>query len=139
MTHPIDDLHRRMSELDAERETVKNQLDRERLTRATNSVIETITSPEFVQKMREFRERAAAGEIEPEQISQLLSIEGLREAGAELPDDFRLSSRTFEDLESGTRIEIKPGRLPGDLSPVAWGACAGGGAATVCGCAGGST
>lgn len=133
-------LESRIAGLDREKLLVKSQLDRERLTAITSNLIETITSPKFVENMRQFRERAAAG-ASFEDAANLLSIESLRSAGAAIPDDFRLTSRVFEDAESGMRVEIKPPRGFGgiDDGTVAWGACAGGGAATVCGCAGGST
>jgi hypothetical protein len=89
--------------------------------------------------MRDFRERATTGEVSYGEVGEMLSLDSLRAAGADFPDDFRLTSRVFEDLESGLRIEMKP---PIDLNGpgvIAWGACAGGGAATVCGCAGGSS
>lgn len=134
-------LNTRLTELDAERLVVKRQLDRDRLTKATASVVETITSPEFIERMRSFRERAATGVVTYEDVGEMLSLDTLRAAGADFPEDFRLTSRTFEDLESGLKIEIKPPweTYGGGIPEVAWGACAGGGAATVCGCAGGST
>lgn len=112
------------------------QLDRERLTRITDSLIQTITSPEFIERMRSFR-NVAERTSSFEEAGGLMSIESLREAGAELPDDFRITSRVFEDYQEGTRISVSP--LEGGGPQLAWGACAGGGAATVCGCAGGST
>jgi len=133
----------KMEELDRERLVVKHQLDRERLTKITGNLIDTITSPAFVERMRAFRQRAAGGASFSE-AGDLMSLENLRAAGAEIPDDFRLTSRVFEDREAGFRVEFKPPSID-DLRAstgggvVAWGACAGGGAATVCGCAGGST
>lgn len=129
----------KLSELDSERLVVKNQLDRERLTTITSNLIETITSPNFIERMRQFRKKARGGASFGE-AADLMSIESLRAAGADIPDDFRLTSRVFEDSETGLRVEIKPPQGAIDLGNVlAWGACAGGGAATVCGCAGGST
>lgn len=140
MPDSIERLNQRYNEIEQERGEIKSQLDRDRLTKATTSVVEAITSAPFIERMREFRERAARGDVALEEVSQLLSVDGLRAAGAELPDDFRLSSRTFEDFQTGTRIDIRPGNVIGDIGMAPqWGACAGGGAATVCGCAGGST
>jgi hypothetical protein len=132
-------LSSRMKELDDERRLVKSQLDRGRLTEITNSLIETITSPDVVANMKKFRLQAEkTGSFD--EAANLMSLETLRAAGAKIPDDFRLTSRVFEDFETGMRVEVRPpNRLPGDMGPLAWGACAGGGAATVCGCAGGST
>jgi hypothetical protein len=117
-------------------EVTLQQLDRERLTKITDSLIQTITSPEFIERMRSFRS-VAERTSSFEEAGSLMSIESLREAGAELPEDFRITSRVFEDYEKGTRIAVSP--IEGFDPRVAWGACAGGGAATVCGCAGGST
>lgn len=112
------------------------QLDRDRLTMITESLIKTITSPEFIERMRSFR-NAAERTASFEEAGGLMSIESLREAGAELPDDFRITSRIFEDYQEGTRISVAP--IEGLDSKLAWGACAGGGAGSVCGCAGGNT
>ena len=133
------ELSNRMKELDKERLLVKQQLDRGRLTEITSNLVETLTSPQMVERMREFREKAEKGASLAE-AGEILSVEGLRAAGASLPDDFRLTSRVFEDFETGMRIDIRPPAkgIP-DIDPLGWGACAGGGAATVCGCAGGST
>ena len=96
---------------------------------ATNTVIETITSPEFVAKMRQAREEAEK-DGGYEAIAKILSLEGLRAAGAKIQEDFRLTSRIFEDKVSGQRFEISPINDPdGPLQPydpLGWGACAGG-------------
>ena len=47
-----DKIKDRLEKLDLEKAELKGQLDRDRLMAATNTVIETITSPEFVEKMR---------------------------------------------------------------------------------------
>lgn len=133
------ELQRKLQSIEAEKAMVKDQLDRERLVKVTNSVIETITSPKFIERMRAVREKAANGEGLDE-VGKLLTLDGLRAAGADIPDDFRLTSRVFEDKVSGLRFEVNPvpKGIP-DVSPLGWGACAGGGAATVCGCGGFST
>lgn len=133
-------LKEQLAGIDQERLIVKNQLDRERLVTITSNLIETITSPQFIERMRQFRTKAGAG-ANFSDAADLMSLENLRAAGANIPDDFRLTSRVFEDAETGLRVEIKPrAKLPGAAdNTLAWGACAGGGAATVCGCAGGST
>lgn len=133
------DLTLKMRALDEERTLVKRELDRERLSKVTGEVIETITSPEFIERMRVAREKAENGDG-MKAVGDLLSMDGLRAAGANIPEDFRLTSRVFEDRVTGTRFEVKPpaGTI-GDIDPLGWGACAGGGAATVCGCGGFST
>jgi hypothetical protein len=127
---------RELDVLDQQRAIVKTELDRERLLRVTGSVIETITSPTFVEKMRQARRAADAG-AGMDVAAELLSIEGLRAAGADIPPDFRLTSRVFEDREEGIRAEIKSSETPGpnDVAP-RWGGCAGAGGLTFCGCGG---
>ncbi len=110
---------------------------RERLTAMTNELINTITSTVFVERMRTFRS-APPGEVTFANASQLLSLESLRSAGANLPEDFRVTSRYFEDVNTGERFDESV-RDPMAERNVAWSGCAGGGAAGVCGCAGGST
>ena len=53
-----DKIKDRLKKLDLEKAELKGQLDRDRLMAATNTVIETITSPEFVEKMSQAREEA---------------------------------------------------------------------------------
>ncbi len=116
------------------RDDAMDQLTRERLSQVTADVIMTITSPVFVEKMR--RARAAADKDKGlEQAVSLLSIEGLREAGANIPADFRLTSRVFEDRQQGVRLELNEAPRPGDVAP-AWGVCGGAGGLTFCGCGG---
>jgi hypothetical protein len=128
--------------LDAERLNVKDQLDRERLRRVTSDVIDTITSPEFVEKMRLARISADEGGG-LDAASKLLSLDGLRGAGVDIPKDFRLTSRVFEDRAAGFNLELNSGQLGGRALPSAlvrarpdWGACAGAGGFGHCGCAG---
>lgn len=130
-------LRQQMEKIEVERSRVKSQLDRERLLSATGSVIETITSTEFIEKMRQARDVADEDDGFAT-VSKLLSLEGLRRAGAEIPDDFRLTSRVFEDKAAGVRLEVRPkgGPIDGTLG---WGACAGAGGLTFCGCGGFST
>lgn len=133
-------LENRLDELETERREVKGQLDRDRLMKVTSEVVETITSPEFIERMRKARDQADKGDG-MDAVSKVLSIEGLREAGASIPEDFRLTSRVFEDKLRNERFEIGPidvGRIP-DADPLGWGACAGGGGLTFCGCGGFST
>lgn len=114
-----------------------DQMDRDRLMRISNTLIETVTSPKVIEHMYEFRKRAAEG-ASLDEAGDLMSLGALRAAGADLPEDFRLTSRVFEDREKGVRLELKPSSLETFGGDVALGVCAGGGAGTVCGCAGGS-
>ena len=122
--------------LGEEVQRAKDQLDRTRLLRVTGDVIETITSPEFVERMRRAREAADDGQGLTA-AADLLSIEGLRQAGADIPKDFRLTSRVFEDRVQGLKIDILSDPRPGpDGDPLGWGVCAGIGSLTFCGCGG---
>lgn len=133
------ELASKLLKIEEERDLVRRQLNRERLTEITASIIETITSPEVIEKMKAFRESAEKGASYAE-ASELMSLESLRAAGAKIPDDFRLTSRVFEDRETGLKIQfVPPSEFPDQRAPLEWGACGGAGAATVCGCAGGST
>jgi D-alanyl-D-alanine dipeptidase len=124
--------------LQAQMLEAKGQLDRARLQKVTSDVIQTITDPAFVEKMRQARAAADKG-AGVDVAANLLSIEGLREAGVDIPTDFRLTSRVFEDYEQGVRFVIdSPRGLPG-VAPVAWGGCAGAGGLSFCGCGGFST
>ena len=53
-----DKIKDRLEKLDLEKAELKGQLERDCLIAATNTVIETITSPEFVKKMRHARDEA---------------------------------------------------------------------------------
>jgi hypothetical protein len=124
---------------ESERQSVKDRLDRERLTRVTSEMIQAMTSPEFVERVRSARDAADKG-AGMEVAAQLLSVEELRRSGVDVPDDFRMTSRVFEDLERGTRIVVSDIPTVGDFDPtVAWGGCAGGGGLSFCGCGGFST
>lgn len=58
-----DKIKDRLEKLDLEKAELKGQLDRDRLMAATNTVIETITSPEFVEKTRQPRDEAKKMEV----------------------------------------------------------------------------
>ena len=126
-------------QLQAQALQAKEQLDRARLIRITGEVIETITSPEFVERMRQARAAADEG-AGMNAAAELLSLEGLRNAGVEIPADFRLTSRVFEDRAAGFRLELNSdiGVIRPD-EPLGWGGCAGGGGLSFCGCGGFST
>ena len=58
-----DKIKDRLEKLDLEKAELKGQLERDRLMAATNTVIETITSPEFVEKMRHARDEPEKMEV----------------------------------------------------------------------------
>ena len=76
-----DKIKDRLEKLDLEKAERKGQLDRDRLMAATNTVIETITSLKFVEKMRQAREEAEK-DGGYKAVAKILSLEGLRAAGA---------------------------------------------------------
>jgi hypothetical protein len=129
-------LEESLGRLEHQRRETKDQLDRERLTRVTSDLIKTITAPAFIESMRVARERADGG-ASVESAADLLSISALRRAGLDIPEDFRMTSRVFEDRSTGFRLELK--EPIGGMEPLGWGACAGGGGLTFCGCGGFST
>jgi hypothetical protein len=126
-----------------------SEFDRNRLRERTDQMIDAITSPPFVEAMRQLREvpverRLAEG-------ARLLDPAALRAAGVPLPDDMRITSRYFEPGKPGV-IEVGPDRNHHDLKgfvggqafgvgggPRAIGGCACGGGLTFCGGAGGSS
>ncbi len=164
------------------------ELTRESLQLETEKVMNAITDPVFLSQMQKFR--ATPVEKRFEMASLEMTPDALRAMGASIPQDLRVSSRTFEegplknwpsvDMEEGKRIldliaEKRPELLDGlrikypdiydDIEPIRkwprdtpfplpkpldpeigigddpynagkW-ACACGGAATVCGGAGG--
>lgn len=130
------ELRRELAELEGQRKS-QQAIGREQLVRATDQLVSTLTQPDFVENMRRARGLSDRGEG-LDSAADLLSVDSLREAGVDLPADFRMSSRIFEDRARNLRLEIKE-LVPGDPSPVGIGGCAGGGGLTFCGCAGGST
>lgn len=132
------ELQAELDRVEDERRNAKGQLDRERLLRVTNDVVQTITSPRFVESMRQARREADEG-AGLETAADLLSIDGLRGAGVDIPDDFRMTSRIFEDREQGVRFELRPIPTDPTIRPPEWGGCAGAGGLSFCGCGGFST
>ena len=111
----------------------------------TDQLIEAISSHEFVDAMRCMS--AEPMESRLELASRILTPSALRYAGVPLPSHMRITSRYFEPSssniieadEDGTVRDMDGSFLsqpPGAMG--AWG-CACGGAATVCGGAGGGS
>jgi hypothetical protein len=127
------EMQARLAELNVERQTVEDQLNRERLLRVTNELINAMTSPEFIEKMRLARS-VSDTDSGVSAVARLLSIDGLRASGVDIPPDLRLTSRVFEDIAEGFRLEIKSGTR--ERARAAWGVCAGGGGLSFCACGG---
>jgi len=121
-------------------------LDAERLRKLTDDIIKAITSPPFVEAMRKMKATPVDQRLKV--APQLLSPEVLRSQGAPLPVDMRITSRYFETGKPTIEVTdpAKPGQPPIvkeaaaltslEAGPVTAGACACGGAGTVCGGAG---
>ena len=75
---------------------------------ATNRLVETVTSDEMVERMRAFKHLPPEDRLA--QASKLLSVEGLKERGVEMPEGMRISSRYFES-DKGT---FEFGNVDGD-------------------------
>ncbi len=125
-------------------------MDRVKLERQMHDIVEMITHPEFVEAMRNMK---AADPNERQEVGrQTLTPNALKERGVPMPENMRITSRYFEASPPEIIDVNQDGviiRTPQDAdleqafgfspSEVAWGGCACGGAATVCGGAGGST
>src|SRR5688500_14559272 len=115
-----------------------DSLNTSHLKKITNELIETITSDEFLNRMREVR-NAPEGE-RMRAAAAFLSIDALRSAGLEIPKDLRVASRYFEEGAPAEVSPTTPGMRAagssgsGQATPL--GVCAGGGVDSVCGCAG---
>ncbi|MDL5363417.1 hypothetical protein [Halalkalicoccus sp. NIPERK01] len=77
--------------------------DREQVEKTLSEVLEVITSREYIDQMNKVREapvdeRLAAG-------AKYLTPEALREAGVDVPEGFRISSRYFDE-ELGRELEF---------------------------------
>jgi hypothetical protein len=119
-------------------------LDKDRLRKVTDGMIEAITSPQFVEAMRTMKSTPPEKRLEAG--AKLLSPDVLRSKGVPLPAGMRITSRYFETGKP--TIEVSDPDQPGGKpivsstppssasGPVTLGACACGGAGTVCGGAG---
>jgi hypothetical protein len=117
-----------------------NEVNPVKLKAITDDMIAAISSPAYVEAMKTMK--ATPVEKRLAVAAKLLSPEALRKKGVPLPADMRISSRYFEPGNpSVIYVDEHGARLAGlgDPGPVgAWG-CACGGAATVCGGAGGGS
>jgi len=125
-------------------------LDVDRLRKITDEMVTAITSPPFVEAMRTMK--ATAQDQRLKVGAKILNPEALRSKGAPLPVGMRITSRYFESGKPTIEVADpdEAGHPPiakeiadiSSLSPrqtkgvQSAGMCAGGGAGTVCGCAG---
>jgi hypothetical protein len=116
-----------------------HDLDPDHLQKVTAEMIETITSPAFVEAMRKMK--AAPADQKLSEGARLLNPDTLRKAGVPLPDGMRITSRYFEPGSEAIDVNAHGAFLATDpANPLRLaaqaGVCACGGAATVCGGAG---
>jgi hypothetical protein len=116
-------------------------LDAGRLRKITDEMITAITSPPFVEAMRKMKSTPEDQRLKV--AAQILNPETLRSKGVPLPSGMRITSRYFEPGKSTIEVaeHDEVGRAPvvKEISSKGVqnaGACAGGGAGTICGCAG---
>jgi hypothetical protein len=122
-------------------------IDRNKVKKEMDALIEMITHPAFVAAMKTMKETPVA---ERRALAKdVLAMDTLKNAGVKMPRGMRVTTRYFEPGKTEA-IQISPGgrvstvQLPKELvatrrGVVAWGGCACGGGLTFCGGAGGST
>lgn len=125
-------------------------LDVDRLRKITDDMITAIASPAFVDAMRKMKSTPDDQRLAV--AAQTLNPETLRSKGVPLPSGMRITSRYFESGKPTIEVADpeKSGGAPivkqvadirsamaAEGTKKTAGACAGGGAGTVCGCAGG--
>ena len=123
-------------------------IDEAKIKNEMGAMIKMLSHPAFVAAMKNMKatpikKRRAVGK-------NTLTVKALKAKGVPIPDGMRVTTRYFEPGKPGV-VEINPsGKIRVTKNPkfpsgiegpgtVAWGGCACGGAATVCGGAGGST
>ncbi len=127
-------------------------IDPAKVKKDMDAIIEMITHPQFVAAMKDMKQTPVAKRQEVGK--KTLTVQALAAKGVKIPANMRITTRYFEPgstdiLEvdpNGKLKKIKTSKFPFEIpglgrpgGSVAWGACACGGAATVCGGAGGST
>lgn len=122
-------------------------INRRKVQKEMDALIEMITHPAFVAAMKEMKETPVAERRKLAKTS--LALNTLKNAGVKMPRGMRVTTRYFEPGKTQA-IQISPDgrlstvKLPKELVAgggglVSWGGCACGGGLTFCGGAGGST
>lgn len=88
-------------------------LDRASLKERTDRMLETVTSPAFLEQLEAVRRVPVERRID--EAAKRLTPAALKQAGIELPDDVRVSSRYFEE---GDDAIIELGEPEGRISVV---------------------
>jgi hypothetical protein len=86
------------------------ELSRDFLFNETDRVLRSLTDPEFMRTMQQFR--ALPGDDRTTFAQQNLTPTSLKDRGVALPDDMRVSSRTFED----ERLASQPVDVEGGMN-----------------------
>lgn len=122
-------------------------IDRQKVKKEMDALIEMISHPAFVAAMKEMKETPVA---ERRTLAKdVLAMDTLKNAGVKMPRGMRVTTRYFEPGKTEA-IQISPDgrlstvKLPKELVTgrgglVSWGGCACGGGLTFCGGAGGGT
>jgi hypothetical protein len=120
-----------------------DDINAERLTKMTNELIAAISAPPFVAAMKELKVTPTDQRLAL--ASKRLTPTVLSAAGVKFPQGMRITSRYFEpgtpdiiEVTDHGAVLRHVNSLPGTGATAAW-ACACGGAATVCGGAGGGS
>jgi hypothetical protein len=114
-----------------------NEVDPTKLKKITDEMIEAISHPAYVAAMNTMKKTPMDQRLSV--ASKILTPDALKAKGVPLPDGMRISSRYFEPGNPVViNIDELGARIAGpDVGPMGAWACACGGAATVCGGAGG--
>ncbi len=122
-------------------------IDRKKVKKEMDALIEMITHPAFVAAMKEMKETPVAARRKL--AKDVLAVDALRNAGVTMPRGMRVTTRYFEPGKTEA-IQVSPDgrlstiKLPKELvirggGLVSWGGCACGGGLSFCGGAGGSS
>jgi hypothetical protein len=116
-----------------------NEIDPGKLKQLTDEMITAISHPAFVAAMNKMKKTPMDQRLSV--ASKILTPAALKAKGVPLPEGMRISSRYFEPgIPTVIKIDELGARVARhDPGPVAAWGCACGGAATVCGGAGGGS
>jgi len=127
------------------RKPKKKELDPKKLKAMTNTIIATISHPSFIKAMKEMKATPQSKRLRL--AEKILTKRALIRSGIKLPRGMRVTSRYFEPgspkiievIGSVAKLHANKTDLLVPIGPMGAWACACGGAATVCGGAGGGT
>ena len=118
-------------------------IDAKKIKAEMDDMIKMVSHPEFVSAMKKMKELSMTKKMDF--AKKNLNVETLKEKGVPMPENMRITTRYFEPNKpdiieidpEGNILKTKKPKFPiGSSGVVAWGGCACGGAASVCGGAG---